>query len=151
SKGVIHRDLKPLNVMVGAFGEVQVMDWGLAKVLKEEAPPTPTLGAAESVVQTDRENWPDEVKTGVLGTPQYMPPEQARGEVEQIDRRCDVFSVGAILCEIPTGQPPYVGTVKEVLAHAQVGFLHEAHKRLQGCVADGELIGLAQSCLSARA
>src|SRR5262249_15398335 len=149
SKGVVHRDLKPRNVMVGAFGEVQVMDWGFAKVLKEEAPAGETTGVADSVVETDRSDRPGVLLTGVLGTYAYMPPEQARGEVARMGRSCDVFSLGAILCEVLTGRPPYVGTPEEVRAQAQVGFLHEAVRRLEGCGADGVLVALARSCLSA--
>jgi tRNA A-37 threonylcarbamoyl transferase component Bud32 len=139
SKGVIHRDLKPANVMVGAFGEVQVMDWGLAKVLPDEAPAAEDTAVAESVVETDRADRPGVLLTGVLGTYAYMPPEQARGEVARMGRSSDVFSLGAILCEVLTGRPPYVGTPEEVRTQAQVGFLHEAVRRLEGCGADSDV------------
>jgi serine/threonine-protein kinase len=151
SKGVIHRDLKPLNVMVGAFGEVQVMDWGLAKVLTDTANPerqaredTP---AATSVVETLRSAGAGTHAGLPLGTFAYMPPEQARGEIEQQDRRSDVFGLGAILCEILTGLPPYVGTPMAVKAQAQLGHLDPAGERLKGCGADDELVEIARSCL----
>src|SRR5262249_23151722 len=115
SEGVIHRDLKPGNVMVGAFGEVQVMDWGLAKVL----PSAPATGKAD-----EDDPWattaPDEgeptpppatepTQPGrIMGTPAFMPPEQAIGAIDQIDRRSDVFGLGAVLCALLTGQPPFV-------------------------------------------
>ena len=111
ARGVIHRDLKPSNVMVGSFGEVQVMDWGLAKVL-------PRGGAAddahagvtrpsETVIATARSaSDSDRSQAGsVLGTPSYMAPEQARGEIDRLDERCDVFALGSILCELLTGSP----------------------------------------------
>src|SRR5262249_8155213 len=102
NKGVIHRDLKPSNVMVGAFGEVQVMDWGFAKVLKEGPAAAETTTAVESVVETERADGAAVYTIGALGTPAYMPREQARGDVALMDRRSDVFSLGAILCEVLT-------------------------------------------------
>ena len=113
--GVIHRDLKPANVMVGAFGEVQVMDWGLAKfVARGEAAakrPRRTGRDAGRVSTPDSHVGPeDRTEVGeVLGTPAYMPPEQARGE--EVDERADVFALGGILCAILTGKPPYTGNV----------------------------------------
>jgi serine/threonine-protein kinase len=153
SKGVIHRDLKPANVMVGAFGEVQVMDWGLAKVLAARPAEAAAAGPPGSVVETGRAAGADDATEAgsVLGTFAYMAPEQARGEVERLDRRCDVFGLGAILCEVLTGRPPYMGTVEEVRAQAQLGHLAPARERLAACGADAELVELAGQCLSARA
>jgi tetratricopeptide (TPR) repeat protein len=165
AKGVIHRDLKPSNIMVGAFGEVQVMDWGLAKVLPESD------GADEEKASQERERPEDgslirtarssgstgtfgrETKVGsILGTPAYMPPEQATGDIARLDRRADVFGLGAILCEILTGQPPNVGeSSDEVQRRAAHGDLAEAHARLDMCGADLALIILTKACLSPQA
>jgi tetratricopeptide (TPR) repeat protein len=111
SKGALHRDLKPGNVMVGAFGEVQVMNWGLAKVLSQPAatgpgstPPGPEGPGAVRTVRSGTAGAESAAGT-VLGTLAYMAPEAARGEVEQLDARCDVFGLGAVLYEVLTGQP----------------------------------------------
>jgi serine/threonine-protein kinase len=161
SRRVIHRDLKPANVMVGRFGEVQVMDWGLAKPLGQA--PTPEEWAvgetAASVVHTLRS------ETGlagaltvrgataagtVLGTPAYMPPEQATGQVHLLDERCDVFGLGAMLCEVLTGKPPYVAAEDwRVIYMAALGTLEETHQRLDDCGAEEELVALVKECLSA--
>jgi serine/threonine-protein kinase len=148
---VIHRDLTPRNVMVGAFGEVQVMDWGLAKVLKE-VPAAEAGGAEASAIATVRTGSPGlSSRAGdVLGTPAYMAPEQARGEVDQLDERTDVFGLGGILCVILTGQPPYRGTGRvEVEIQAARGELAGAVARLQASGADGDLVRLATDCLAA--
>jgi eukaryotic-like serine/threonine-protein kinase len=92
AQGFLHRDLKPENVMVGPFGEVLVMDWGVAKVLRaqpEENPPERAAGATLQSADTEQ--------GAVLGTPGYMAPEQARGETQNLDQRADVYSLGAIL------------------------------------------------------
>jgi serine/threonine protein kinase len=144
SQGVIHRDLKPLNVMVGAFGEVQVMDWGLAKSLTFGQPG----GLAPLSATTGCPREPGLTEAGdVLGTPAYMAPEQARGE--SVDERADVFGLGAILCEILTGSPAFVGGSAEVLALAQAGRLAPARERLEASGADRELVELALLCLVA--
>jgi Tfp pilus assembly protein PilF len=149
SCGVLHRDLKPSNVMVGAFGEVQVMDWGLAKRLPrsaEEGVPAPQTsfecpGPAEALSATG----------DVLGTPAYMAPEQARGAIHTLDPRSDVFGLGAILCEILTGTPPFGrGGGLELLLQAQAGNLAGAFERLGRCGADAELVELARMCLAPR-
>jgi tetratricopeptide (TPR) repeat protein/tRNA A-37 threonylcarbamoyl transferase component Bud32 len=148
SRRVIHRDLKPANIMVGRFQEVQVMDWGLAKVL---AAPGEKSGeeqgeAEHSLVEALEEG----VRTqGMLGSPPYMPPEQALGEWERVDERADVFALGGILCEMLTGRPPYTGKqVAEVMAKARRGAIEEAVARLSTCGAGRELIDLARECLS---
>jgi serine/threonine-protein kinase len=161
SRGVVHRDLKPANVMVGAFGEVQVMDWGLAKYLTgrevegEPRSPEALTGPGAGVDPNRTTDYRDpeasineQTQAGtVLGTPAYMAPEQARGEAA--DARADVFALGGILCAVLTGQPPFCGKdLPEVLRRARAGELPEAHARLDGCGADGELVALCRRCLN---
>jgi serine/threonine protein kinase len=164
SRGVIHRDLKPANIMVGAFGEVQVMDWGLAKVLGSggvaDEKMSQHMQPGQSLIQTLRNrvgsDAPGAVGShgsqtqmgSVMGTPAYMPPEQALGEIDNLDERADVFGLGAILCEILTRQPPYVGDDgSEVFRMARRGKLDDCLARLDACGADAELIALAKHCL----
>jgi serine/threonine protein kinase len=149
SKGIVHRDLKPENVMVGAHGEVQLMDWGLAKVHSGTPVPVPAANPEPAAVET-RCDEPGRTRSGsVLGTAAYMPPEQARGLVDLVDQRSDVFGLGAILCKILTGAPPYSGPDGEaVLRQAIEADLAGAQQKLHACDADPELIQLAQRCLS---
>ena len=149
SCGVIHRDLKPANVMVGKFGEVQVMDWGLAKVV------TPSSGTDRgevpvgTAIRSIRELGNETQAGAVLGTPSFMPPEQAGGEVERVDRRSDVFALGGILCVILTGKPPYTGlNTNEIHLKAIRGETSEAFARLHACDAEAELVALCKGCLS---
>jgi serine/threonine protein kinase len=106
SRGIIHRDLKPANIMVGEYGEVYVMDWGLAKPLgTESGVRSQESGSQPGKVVTSRGVDANLTQTGaVLGTPAYMPPEQAMGEA--VDQRSDIYSLGAILYEILTLSPP---------------------------------------------
>jgi tetratricopeptide (TPR) repeat protein/tRNA A-37 threonylcarbamoyl transferase component Bud32 len=105
SRGVLHRDLKPQNVVLGDYGEVIVLDWGLARLLDQSAadadatlPAVAVEGAVEGTMQGQ-----------VLGTPAYMAPEQAEGRLDQLGPATDVYGLGAILYEVLTGRPPFTG------------------------------------------
>ncbi|MFO0980782.1 MAG: serine/threonine-protein kinase [Planctomycetota bacterium] len=118
-KGVVHRDLKPANVMVGKYGEVYVMDWGLAQVAGHEdlrdLHLRPIDPGTLTNIRTDRgelraseDNSPLVTMDGtVLGTPYYMPPEQAAGRILEIGPHSDVYAVGAMLYHLLAGAPPY--------------------------------------------
>jgi serine/threonine protein kinase/WD40 repeat protein len=117
SRGVIHRDIKPLNVMIGEFGETVAIDWGIAKVrgLQDihekglvDTVRAMRLGGAEATEKTEYGQ--------TIGSPLYMPPEQAGGDPNAVDERSDVYALGAVLYTILAGQPPYKGmNVREFL------------------------------------
>lgn len=147
SRKTVHLDLKPSNVMVGAYGEVHVMDWGLSRHLGS-APLrlTPISPAAvDSISDEDLSMILSNSK--IIGTPSYMAPEQARGH--HISVRSDVFGLGALLCEILTGTPPYDGdSFRRIYRRAARGALRETYQRLEACDADPSIISLAKRCLS---
>ncbi len=152
TRGLIHRDLKPSNVMLGEFGEVLVMDWGIAKVLAawpdvaDQSPPAPLSSAAVATGTADfiaPRGTPMSRQGQAKGTPAFMAPEQARGEAARAGKASDVFGLGGILCVMLTGQPPFTG-VRQALA----GDVTEDVARLDRRCADPELIGLAKACLA---
>jgi formylglycine-generating enzyme required for sulfatase activity/serine/threonine protein kinase len=126
-KGVLHRDLKPGNVMVGRHGEVYVVDWGLAKVLgqgdshdlrlRPQDPAGQAPGAGRERQEADLGSPVLTMDGAVVGTPSYMPPEQAMGQVDRLDQRADVYAVGALLYRLLTGCHPYVAPGARVSAH----------------------------------
>ena len=151
--------------MVGKFGEVQVMDWGLAKVLPEvgsaDGKPCQEPSADdETVIRTRPAGAADtpgefgsptpETRAGsVLGTPAYMAPEQAGGEAGRLDSRCDVFGLGAVLCEVLTGKPPYTGRDgDQIYRKAMAANQADVNARLATCGAESELVALCRSCLA---
>jgi tetratricopeptide (TPR) repeat protein/tRNA A-37 threonylcarbamoyl transferase component Bud32 len=118
SRQVVHRDLKPANIMLGSFGETLVVDWGLAKSMdlaekrSDPAPCPPKVPTDASLTQTGQ----------VLGTPQYMSPEQAAGRLEELGPASDVYSLGATLYQLLTGKPPVPqGDISLVLARVKAG------------------------------
>ena len=140
SQEVVHRDLKPQNIMVGSFGEIQVMDWGLAK----------KLGNEERYDQASFTAMPENQATmagTVMGTPGYMSPEQARGEL--VDCRADVFSIGSMLSTVLTGSPAFVGSSAiETIQLASQGKLEDAMQRLSKPTIAPELRSIASRCLA---
>ena len=125
ARGVLHRDLKPANVMVGAFGEVLVLDWGLAKILREksaegrEEDPEATIVDAPNSTGASASATQETQVTGqgtVLGTPGYMSPEQASGDVTRVNERSDIFALGAVLrflCAPPTPAANHGGAPRQ--------------------------------------
>ncbi|MBN8617019.1 MAG: serine/threonine protein kinase, partial [Deltaproteobacteria bacterium] len=142
SRGVLHRDLKPANVMLGEYGEVHVLDWGLAKIVGTDA----QRGDRERVgdVPEDGESG-DSSSTptlagSVLGTPGYMSPEQARGETDGLDGRTDVYSLGAILFEIVFREPLHaVPGAAARMGSTLVGAEMRASERMHGADVPPEL------------
>jgi len=119
SKGVLHRDLKPDNIMVGRFGQVYLMDWGIACIKKDREPPADDFDSPKDKRRT-RFTLREELRGNIIGTPCYMPPEQAHGDLNAVDERSDVFSLGAILYEILTGTYPIQGkSLQDMIINAR--------------------------------
>ena len=149
ARGVVHRDLKPANIMVGAFGEVQIVDWGFAKVLREGGIADERAKPDVSVIATVRSGseGSESIAGSVMGTPAYMPPEQALGQVEALDESSDVFALGAILFEILTGRKLYEKSERDnLLVLAAQCRLDEQFALLEG----HDLEPLLRRCLAVK-
>ncbi len=154
-QGVIHRDLKPANIMVGDYGRVTVMDWGLGKLLTDPVdhdkglPATEPLGTEAEAITHVLGGNPLTLAGTILGTLNYLAPEQARGDRAVVDMRTDVFGLGAILCEILTGSPPFSADHRAtLLAMAAAGDTAAAMAQLDACDAPLSLVELARRCLA---
>ncbi len=115
SRGIVHRDLKPSNIMIGPYGEVLVLDWGLAKPMEGGAPAAPRPGGPEDATEIDtmmidtKETGLKTISGRAVGTPGFMSPEQLRGDGKGVDGRADVYALGAVLYSILTLYPPVRG------------------------------------------
>jgi serine/threonine protein kinase len=149
SKGILHRDLKPENIMVGQFGEVLVMDWGLAKQIGDgsgSTTATTRLPAHESVkftldVSLGADDDSRQTREGTIsGTPAYMSPEQANGNVKELSQRTDIFCLGAMLYEILCLVPPYLASnITEALEQAREHDLVHPRQKLDKVLKDEKL------------
>ncbi len=149
SRGVIHRDLKPANIMLGEFGEVLVMDWGIARVLRG--------GAADRADESGDRVAPEAgaalvtLDGSIMGTPAYMPPEQAAGDVEAIDARSDVYSLGAVLYHVLTLAAPFGGRdVTQLLREIQDGDFVPPGERAPDAKIPRELEAVVMKAMSRR-
>jgi serine/threonine-protein kinase len=131
SRGVIHRDIKPSNIMLGAHGQVYLMDWGIARVPSAPAEPLPIHPADRRT--TSITMFAVESVGTVLGTYAYLSPEQARGDIDAMDARTDVFGLGAVLFRIVSGQAPIQGTDQlDALSRAGSGRFVDVRDRVHG-------------------
>ena len=122
ARGVVHRDLKPGNLMAGDYGEVLVLDWGLAKVGDRPDPDGTASELAPPTTEVSGGRGPATEAGTISGTPAYMSPEQARGEIDRLGPHSDVFSLGAVLYRLLTGLVPYPGPgALQMLAQAVLG------------------------------
>jgi serine/threonine-protein kinase len=117
SRGVIHRDLKPANIILGRHGETLVVDWGLAKVVGRADP-----SVGEQTIAPSSSGSSETLPGSALGTPAYMSPEQAGGDLDRLSPRSDVYSLGATLYCLLTGRPPFEGDdIGAILRRVQAG------------------------------
>jgi serine/threonine-protein kinase len=141
SRGVIHRDLKPSNIMIGEFGQVYVMDWGCAHIDGARRPRVDVEAMPQRTVV-------DEPGT-VIGTSAYMAPEQALGQVDQIDERTDVFGLGAVLYVMLTGTSPYTGADdSDARSNARAAKIKHPSEAATGRTPPAELSAIAMRALA---
>ena len=143
SRKVIHRDIKPDNIMIGKFGETIVLDWGLAKIIGENEQTSYKLQDDINLLNLYTGTT---FKGKAFGTPAYMAPEQANGDSDKIDERSDIYSLGAVLYEILTGTPPFSGkTVKNVLEQVKSGIIIPIIEKIEDAPLD--LCAIAEKAL----
>lgn len=140
SQGVLHRDIKPENVLIGEFGETVLLDWGLAK--------TAVLPKDTDIRREPFEEEEALTELGMsLGTPAFMSPEQAAGELDKVDERSDIWGLGAVLYTLLTGEPPYQGkSAADIVTRVLTSQLEPARRRCPEVPAD--LAAVAEKALS---
>ena len=165
SRQIIHRDLKPANVMLGEFGEVLVMDWGLARSIGPDslienparAPlQLPSRSNTSTTLDTLDTGSPDPtapltVDGEVVGTPAFMPPEQAAGDIDKLDERSDIFALGGLLYAMLTLEPPYrADTVYQTLFQANTRALIAPRRRAPGAGIPRDLDAIVMKAMAAK-
>ena len=166
SHRVVHRDLKPANIMIGDYGEVLVLDWGLAKVLGDDSAPDARVKSSKAISARElREAHEPRERAGrvldkdlesnvtldgtVVGTPGYMAPEQASGD--DIDEGVDIFGLGGLLYEILTGNTPYTGrSIQEIIVNSAKGRVNPIPRKVHGRTVAPALVAIANKCLERR-
>ncbi len=151
AKGVIHRDLKPANIMVGAYGEVYVMDWGLAQLVDRAAADHETVSINTEFTEGDESFEPDGTTTGrVVGTPVYMSPEQAIGDDASLSPAVDVYAIGAMIYHLVAGHPPYAvvqtHSARDVLAKLRAGPPERLYRAARD--APAELVAICEKAMA---
>ncbi len=142
SRGVLHRDLKPGNVMIGKYGETLVVDWGLAKAVGERV--ADVTHPDEATLHPATSDSYETASGSAIGTPAYMPPEQAAGRLTELGPHSDVYSLGATLYHLLTNRPPFEGTTKEILDRVIAGGVVAPHERSRRVP-----LGLSAICVKA--
>ena len=148
-RGVVHRDLKPENIMLGEFGEVLLLDWGLARLVDHPDTHDPDASFQEPAAPTPVGKRPLTREGAATGTPGYISPEQARGERAAVGARSDVWSLGAVLYELLTGSTPFDGTNPfEYLRRVNRDAIEDPRDRAPDAHIGEELAGICMRCLA---
>jgi serine/threonine protein kinase len=121
SRGVLHRDLKPGNIMLGLYGETLVVDWGLAKPVGREMTTQKMTDSERTLHPVSGSGYVETMMGTLIGTPSYMSPEQAAGRLERLGPASDIYSLGATLYSLVTGHPPFEGPVGEIVKKVEAG------------------------------
>jgi WD40 repeat protein/serine/threonine protein kinase len=150
SRGVIHRDIKPHNVMIGMFGETVVLDWGIAKVRGQDDVFASSISSMPHDIRENSEAWTQTDFGTAVGTPQYMSPEQAEGRIDDITPQSDVYALGVVLYEMLAGIAPFhAGSLTALLDKVSRGSYEPLERIAPG--APPELVGICRKAMQIRA